>query len=52
MRFQRRIMWFLVHGGELRFVPEFRISDDHMHELHRILARLRPRHPSTMSWTM
>ena len=37
---QRRIMWFLLHGGELRFVPEFRISDEHMHELCRILARL------------
>lgn len=37
---QRRIMWFLVHGGELRFVPEFRISEEYVHELRLILARL------------
>jgi hypothetical protein len=33
-------MWFLVHGGELRPVPEFRISDEQVHELRMILARL------------
>ncbi|MGH4006617.1 MAG: hypothetical protein ACRDTH_00330 [Pseudonocardiaceae bacterium] len=37
---QRRIMWFLVHGGELRRVPEFEISGQHVRELRAILARL------------
>jgi hypothetical protein len=37
---QRRIMWFLVHGGEFRRVPEFGLSDGHRQELRAILARL------------
>src|SRR3954451_2610185 len=37
---QRRIMWFLVHGGELRRVPEFEISEEHVRELRTMLARL------------
>ncbi|MGH3777029.1 MAG: hypothetical protein ACRDRR_15090 [Pseudonocardiaceae bacterium] len=37
---QRRIMWFLVHGGELRPVPEFEISGQHVRELRATLARL------------
>jgi hypothetical protein len=37
---QRRIMWFLVCGGELRFVPEFRLADHHLQELGEILTRL------------
>jgi hypothetical protein len=37
---QRRIMWFLVHGGELQPVPEFEISDQHVWELRAVLARL------------
>ncbi|MGD9531305.1 hypothetical protein [Pseudonocardia sp.] len=37
---QRRIMWFLLHGGELRPVPEFRVSDGYAAELRAILARL------------
>jgi hypothetical protein len=37
---QRRIMWFLVHGGEFRRVPEFDVAAAHGRELHAILARL------------
>jgi hypothetical protein len=37
---QRRIMWFLVHGGELRRVPEFEIPEIHAGRLRAILARL------------
>jgi hypothetical protein len=37
---QRRIMWFLVHGGDLRRVPEFEISTEHVRELRAVLARL------------
>lgn len=37
---QRRIMWFLVHGGVLRRVPEFEISPRLVHELRAVLARL------------
>lgn len=37
---QRRIMWFLVHGGELRRVPEFEITETHVEQLRAILARL------------
>jgi hypothetical protein len=37
---QRRIMWFLVHGGELRRVPEFEIRETHTRQLHTILAQL------------
>jgi hypothetical protein len=37
---QRRIMWFLVHGGEFRRVPEFALSTEHMREMRAILARL------------
>jgi hypothetical protein len=37
---QRRIMWFLVHGGEFRRVPEFALSTEHMRELRAILTRL------------
>ncbi len=36
----RRIMWFLVHGGALRRVPEFEISTEHVQELRTVLARL------------
>lgn len=37
---QRRIMWFLIHGGELRPVPEFEVCEHHILELRAILARL------------
>jgi hypothetical protein len=37
---QRRIMWFLVHGGEFRRVPEFDVAAAHGRELRAILARL------------
>jgi hypothetical protein len=37
---QRRIMWFLVHGGEFRRVPEFAVSAEHMRGLRSILTRL------------
>src|SRR3954467_13254717 len=37
---QRRIMWFLVHGGELRRVPGFGLSEKHRQELRALLARL------------
>ena len=37
---QRRIMWFLVHGGELHRVPEFEIPEPHTAQLRAILARL------------
>jgi hypothetical protein len=37
---QRRIMWFLVHGGEFRRVPEFGLSEERRRELRAILARL------------
>jgi hypothetical protein len=33
-------MWFLVHGGEFRRVPEFALSAEHMRELRAILTRL------------
>ena len=36
---QRRIMWFLVHGGELRRLPEFEISETHAGRLRAVLAR-------------
>jgi len=38
---QRRIMWFLVHGGDLRRVPEFEISTEHVRQLRTILTRLK-----------
>lgn len=37
---QTQIMWFLVHGGELRRVPEFEISETHVRQLRAILAWL------------
>src|SRR4051794_31218172 len=37
---QRRIMWFLVYGGELQRVPEFEIPEPHAARLRAILARL------------
>jgi hypothetical protein len=37
---QRRIVWFLVHGGEFRRVPEFDVAAAHGRELRAILARL------------
>ena len=37
---QRRIMWFLLHGGEFRRVPEFDIVAGHDRELRATLARL------------
>lgn len=37
---QRRIMWLLVHDGELQPVPEFEISGQHVRELRAILGRL------------
>jgi hypothetical protein len=37
---QRRVMWFLVHGGQFRRVPEFALAPEHMRELRGILTRL------------
>ena len=37
---QSQIMWFLVHGGELRRVPEFEISETDARKLRAILAWL------------
>jgi hypothetical protein len=37
---QTQIMWFLVHGGELRRVPEFEISESHARQLRASLTRL------------
>src|SRR4051794_26388654 len=37
---QRRIMWFLVHGGELRRVPEFEIPEPRAARIRSTLSRL------------
>jgi hypothetical protein len=37
---QRRVMWFLVHGGGFRRVPEFALAPEHIRELRSILTRL------------
>jgi hypothetical protein len=36
---QRRIMWFLAHGGELRPVPEFEVPETHAGRRRAILTR-------------